>query len=351
MRWASYKHAAFTLVELLVVIAIIGILMGLLLPAVQAAREAARRMQCQNNLKQLGLASHNHEAALRYLPPGFRGDAVNGAPYYFDTWGPLAYLTPYMEQSNVYNTIDLRLTMFQLVPPFGIQATLAVRTIVPSFMCPSDRMESVCRDAYAISGDFAPSNYAFCMGTGITRGKTNWVGSPYEADGVTYGKSKTKITDIKDGSSNTVMASERLLGAGEERAVLPSAANLIPQTMYVNPNAEPTDANCASSLRINFNQRRMYTWVAGDPRCTIYNHYYSPNDKRNPDCIANFVGNPPDPLARGAAHGLSTARSRHASGVNVLNGDGSVRFISDSIELAIWRAVATRIGGEVATLD
>lgn len=347
----NQKRHGFTLVELLVVIAIIGVLVGLLLPAVQAAREAARRMQCQNNLKQLGLAAHNHESALRTLPPGFRGNPVNGAPYYFDTWGPLAYLTPFMEQSNVYNSIDLSLTMFQLVPPFGIQAPDAVRTRVPTFMCPSDTMESVCSDAYAIPGEFAPNNYAFCMGTGTTRGVTGWLGSPYEADGIAFGKSKIRITDIKDGSSNTVMASERLLGAGEERTELPDRAGLNPQTMYVNPNAEVNDANCSASLRINFSQRRMYTWVAGDPRCTIYNHYYAPNDRRNPDCVANFVGTPSDPLARSTAHSFSTARSQHTSGVNVLNGDGSVRVVSDSIDLVIWRALATRNGGEVAMLD
>ncbi len=354
LRQASLRKAdrtGFTLVELLVVIAIIGVLVGLLLPAVQAAREAARRMQCQNNLKQLGIASHNHEAALRHLPPGFRGNAVNGAPYYFDTWGPLAYLTPFMEQSNVYNSIDLRLTMFQLIPPFGIQAPDAVRTRVPSFMCPSDTMESVCRDAYAIQGEFAPNNYAFCMGTGTTRGVTGWLGSPYDADGVAYGRSKIRITDIRDGSSNTVMASERLLGAGDERTVLPSRVVMRTQTMYVNPNAEVNDANCSASLRINFNQRRMYTWVAGDPRCTIYNHYYAPNDRINPDCVANFVGTPADPLARSTAHGFSTARSAHTGGVNALNADGSVRFISDTIDLRIWRAVATRNAGEIAIIE
>src|SRR5262249_22820014 len=124
-----------------------------------------------------------------------------------------------------------------------------------------------------------------------------------------------------------------------------SRADIDPQTMYVNPGAETNDANCGSTLRINYNQRRGYTWVAGEPRCTSYNHYYPPNDRMNPDCVANFTGT--DAQLRSTGHGLSTARSRHSGGVNVLLCDGSVRFVSDSIGLPTWRALATRAGGEV----
>lgn len=335
----------FTLVELLVVIAIIGILVGLLLPAVQAAREAARRMQCTNNIRQLGLAAHNHESAMKFLPPAYRAQSIGGAPGYFDLWGTVALLTPYLEQTAVYNSIDLTKTMYQLTPPYGIQAPVAVVTRVPTFVCPSDRAEPVCSNAYAINGDFAPSNYAFCLGTGTTRGRTGWLGSPWDADGVFYAQSKIRLTDIKDGTSNTIGASERLLGEGGESTVLSSRAELKPQTMFVNPNAETNDANCGSSLRINFSQRRMYTWVAGEPRCTSYNHYYAPNDKLNADCVSNFTGS--DPVTRSSGHGLSTARSRHVGGVNAWYCDGSVRFVTDSIDMPTWRALATRSGGEV----
>lgn len=339
------QRSAFTLVEMLVVIAIIGVLVGLLLPAVQAAREAARRMQCQNNIRQLGLAAHNHESALKVLPSAYRGQQIGGAPGYFDLWGTLALLTPYLEQTAVYNSIDLKLTMYQLTPPYGIQAPTAVQTRVPTFMCPSDKMESVCSGAYGIPGELAPTNYAFCLGSGTTRGRTGWLGSPWDADGVFFAQSKVRLTDIKDGTSNTIGASERILGEGAESAVVASRAEIKPQTMFVNPGAETNDANCTSTLRTNFSQRRMYTWVAGEPRCTSYNHYYAPNDKANPDCVANFTGT--DPITRSSGHGLSTARSRHVSGVNAWYCDGSVHFISDSVDMGIWRALATRSGGEV----
>jgi prepilin-type N-terminal cleavage/methylation domain-containing protein/prepilin-type processing-associated H-X9-DG protein len=339
----------FTLVELLVVIAIIGILVGLLLPAVQAAREAARRMQCSNNVRQLMLAAHNHESAIRHLPPAYRGQQIGGAPAYFDLWGTLAHLTPYLEQTNVYNTIDLTKTMYQLTPPFGIQAPIAVQSRVPTFICPSDKGESVCSNAYAIVGELAPTNYAFCLGTGTSRGRTGWLGSPWDTDGVFFAQSKVRITDIKDGSSNTIGLSERILGEGGEATTLANRSELRSQTMFVNPGTETNDANCGSSLRTNFSQRRMYTWVAGEPRCTSYNHYYLPNDRLNADCVSNFNGN--DPVTRSSGHGLSTARSRHTGGVNASLCDGSVRFVTESLDLSVWRALATRQGGEVASLE
>src|SRR5262245_46871389 len=338
------RRTGFTLIELLVVIAIIAILIGLLVPAVQKVREAAARTECLNNLQQLGIATHNYAGVYKVMPPAYRGQQIGPAPGYYDLWGTLALLTPYLEQTPVYNSIDLNLTMYQLVPPFGIQAPVAVQTFVRTFVCPSDEMRSVCSNAYAIPGDLQPTNYAFCLGTGTTRGKTGWLGSPWDADGVFFAQSKIRLTAITDGTSNTVAASERLLGGGDEAVTVASRADIKPQTMYVNPGAETNDANCGTTLRVNFNQRRMYTWVAGEPRCTSYNHYYLPNDKVNPDCVANFVSVPADPLTRSSGHGLSTARSRHPGGVNALLCDGSVRFIADSIDLATWRALATRAG-------
>ena len=340
------RRRGFTLIELLVVIAIIAILIGLLLPAVQKVREAAARMKCSNNLKQLGLSALNYESAMNCLPPAYRGQSINGAPQYFDLWGTIALLTPYLEQTAVYNAIDLNQTMFQLTPPFLINSQTAVTTFVPIFMCPSDKGQAVLVGTYAPPGvPLAPGNYAFCLGTGTTKGRTGWAGSPYLADGVFYAQSRTRVTDITDGASNTVGASERILGDGPETTTLGSRAEIDPQTMYVNPGAETNDANCGSTLTINRAQRRGYTWVAGEPRCSSYNHYYRPNDRTNPDCVANFIST--DPQLRSTGHGLSTARSRHTGGVNVWLCDGSVRFVRDSIDLALWQSLATRAGGEV----
>jgi len=161
------RRRAFTLIELLVVIAIIAVLIALLLPAVQQAREAARRSQCKNNLKQLGLALHNYHSSLNVFPPNL----VPGGNFNYSAgnWGVLAFLNPYLDQTNVYNLMNLSAPTYASTSPYNIadpNNAKAVAIIVPLFLCPSDRGQPVALNAYGIAA-IGPTNYAACQGSGI----------------------------------------------------------------------------------------------------------------------------------------------------------------------------------------
>ncbi|HXT57532.1 MAG TPA: DUF1559 domain-containing protein, partial [Pirellulales bacterium] len=204
------KRTAFTLVELLVVIAIIGILIALLLPAVQAAREAARRSQCTNNLKQLGIALQNFEQMRKSLPTGttsqtYAPDPTIPANFY--RWSAFAHLTPFLEQTAVYNILDLSVPLYggpsqgYAVMPVNQKA---VQIVVPLFLCPSDNGRPVTNYLGVV---FGPSNYAACMGSGANGG------TEYNTDGIFYMNSDTKFADISDGASATAAMSESILGS------------------------------------------------------------------------------------------------------------------------------------------
>jgi prepilin-type N-terminal cleavage/methylation domain-containing protein/prepilin-type processing-associated H-X9-DG protein len=344
-------RAAFTLIELLVVIAIIAILIGLLLPAVQRVREAAARAQCTNNLKQLGLAMHNYEGVMSHLPPAFRGQvppAYAGFPAYFFSWSALAELNPYLEQTTIYNTMDLTQPMY--VPPaYNISPAnqFAVQQIVKLFLCPSDKMQPV-SVAYG-EPILGPTNYAVCVGSGTTNGGPPF-GSPWNSDGTFMAKIGLRITDITDGSSNTAMMSESLLGDGPENAGggmpnIPNAAQLV--YAYTGFGTPLSDGACAGAGQWNVSNRRGFSWATGEMRCGSYNHYYAPNSPLC-DCVTNDT-TPGEGIYTAVA--FRAARSRHSGGVNVLFGDGGVRFVSQSISLNTWRALATRASGDIPGSD
>src|SRR3982750_3623096 len=192
MSRSHSRKAGFTLIELLVVIAIIAILIGLLRPAVQKVREAAARMKCANNLKQIGLALHNYEGAVGKFPPLYPGTAPGSTAFnYKYTWSVLAQLNPYLEQTAIYNSMDLTQPMYNAGNQITAQNQFAVVQKVAIFLCPSDRGVPV-SSAYGVT-DMGPANYVACHGSGVSGGG---YGSPIAADGVFPAVNGVRITDI-----------------------------------------------------------------------------------------------------------------------------------------------------------
>jgi prepilin-type processing-associated H-X9-DG protein len=249
----------------------------------------------------------------------------------------LAELNPFLEQTAIYNTMDLSLQTFDPAPPFAITLPnqFAVQQTVKLFLCPSDKMQPVTTGPTYGVPVLGPTNYAFCNGTG-TNG-----GSPWGADGVFVAKRSLRVADITDGTSNTAMLSESTLGQGTA-----SASGQAPPPLsfvYAYLSGQPLSANaCAGATLWNVEQLRGYMWASGEIRCASYNHYLRPNAPQA-DCVT-FDAQPGP--TRYTALGWRAARSLHSGGVNLALCDGSVRFVANSIELTVWRGLATRAGGE-----
>ncbi|CAN5908768.1 DUF1559 domain-containing protein [soil metagenome] len=345
-RAMNRHRKGFTLIELLVVIAIIGVLIAMLLPAVQAAREAARRSQCLNNLKQIGIALHNYHSTLDCFPVGFLypkpGTHDPQIPTLHYRWSVLAQLSPYLEQSNVFNAMNMDWPTgtgasgsYGVPTPYtNFPANQTVRQVVDSlFLCPSD-------SGVRVNPDSGPTNYIFNTGDGINAGQTV-PGDVIGANG-TFTTTKISLALIRDGSSQTSAASEQVLGQPglADQATRDPVPGDWRQAIARSASLPLTDDSCTSAGR-GWRFDKGAGWWDGDYRNTSYNHYLPPNADR-PDCLGPF--NPHNP-------GWKAARSYHSGGVNMLFCDGSVRFLKDTIHLPTWRALATRSGGEVISAD
>lgn len=308
------SRRGFTLIELLVVIAIIGVLIALLLPAVQAAREAARRIQCTNNLKQIGLATHNYHDRLGALPGAQLAMGVT-------SFSALSHLLPGLELSTHYNALN-----FSLHNADPANVTIA-HTLVSTFVCPSDVNNS------ALASIGAQTNYMADMGSWIVWQSASGPNAGLQApNGVFYGNSATRFSDVIDGLSNTAFFSERVLADGNNAVVSPNS------DVFFHPGAPTTiDDAVAMCKAININdlsnQFPLFMgapWVNGQH---VFQHVTGPNTRSCGFFISLRATMPPS--------------SRHPGGVNVLMGDGSVKFIKDSINLATWRGLGTRGGSEI----
>ncbi len=340
------SRRAFTLIELLVVIAIIAILIALLMSAVQKVRQSAARTQCQNNLKQIGLALHNFQGEQKFLPPVFPATSkppyVGVVPDYFYSWSVLAQLNPYLEQTAIHNSMNLDIPMYSL-PLLNVlpENKFAVQQLIPVFLCPADKMQSL-GGGYGVPV-FGPVNYGACIGSGTTAGAAPY-GSPWDADGIFRAKVKGKLKEITDGLSNTVAFSESTLGEGPVMASGPIPGK--PSSVYANVPPPLTPAACASANLWNVQLPRGYLWASGEIRCASYNHFYPPNPPEY-DCVANLSTPGPQQYT---AVGFKAARSFHPGGVNILLADGAVRFVTNGIDPITWSALSTRAGGEIAAV-
>jgi prepilin-type N-terminal cleavage/methylation domain-containing protein/prepilin-type processing-associated H-X9-DG protein len=350
----------FTLIELLVVISIIAVLIALLLPAVQAAREAARRSQCVNNLKQIGIALHNYHSVSDCFPLGnaCTGQGAPGPCVSWDAFSPQAEMLGNMEQRAIYNAINFSLSGSQAANSTGIVAKIA------SFICPSD--SNAGRGGFSgwdLNNDNANINsYHASTGTTYIPGDNGQGGT--SSTGLFSYMFSYGIKDCTDGSSNTVAFAEALVGAPTQTIARGNGIEGSGGTptwggksvdVYQNVQQVTTDLQgCASAWQAGNTQNvvntRGYIWGFGVTGFTLFNTIVPPNSKQYAFNTCTFYGGGGWP---GGANGVNfaNATSNHPGGVNTLFGDGSVKFIKDSVNLNTWWALGTRSSGEVISAD
>ena len=326
-------RCGFTLVELLVVIAIIGILVGLLLPAVQAAREAARRMSCSNNVKQMVLATHNYHDTFRSFPAaGFYSRTQTS-----DSWSAQARILPQLEQANLQNLIDWNLS-------YAAQSNVS-RTRVATYLCPSEVKDEVRLAPKSFDPDFAyyPMNYGINMGEWLVFSPASGQGG----SGISSPNRRLRMSSITDGTSNTIAFAEiKAWNPYLRDGGTPSASG----------NPTPSDPATVVAFGGNFKANSGHTeWVDSRVHQSGFTTTFTPNtqvlftsDGRTYD--VDFTSSREGKSLTAPTYAAVTSRSYHTGGVTIGMADGSVHFISENIDLATWRGLGTRAGGEVSQL-
>jgi prepilin-type N-terminal cleavage/methylation domain-containing protein/prepilin-type processing-associated H-X9-DG protein len=338
------RRPGFTLIELLVVIAIIAILIGLLLPAVQKIREAANRMKCSNNLKQLGLAAHNFESSFQTLPPGEWTRSTDGGS---SRPSLLTVILAYVEQANKFNQFNFAFDVNTGAP------NVAARTQdVPIFKCPSETSSVF----FTAGGQpVGRTNYFGSIGAmADSRGLSDPMGGPfYVQSSVAAGETPLglPIAGLTDGTSNTAMFAEVMRGLATSGTTIFHTTNVQSGDIAVAPglyDGRNVSGCVGGSVASRIQYVGLQYYRGGINHNSFYSHTLPPNWNRKQSNPASQKYTCGDASFR-RAH--IAASSYHTGGVNVCLADGSVRFVRDSINFDTWRAVGSRSGGEVATLD
>ena len=335
MRFGITSRRAFTLIELLVVVAVIAILIALLLPALQQAREAARRTRCKNHLKQIAIAVHNYVDVAGVLPPSACIDLAVTETGNNGSWGVHGRILPFLDQSNLYNAVDLT-TAWDLQ-----QAIDGLK--IPMYACPSDPRSDEARDPGGGKVTLYPTNYGFSFGTWLVFDPESGRGG----DGAFFPNARLALEHFTDGTSNTLLT-------GEVKAWQPYRRNGGPPAAAIPDTVEAAETVVVTGMQ--FKQTGHTEWPDGRVHHHGFTTTLTPNTAvrctdgtSEYDCDYNSWQEGKNGVNGNASCAIITSRSYHSGAVNAALADGSVHSISQSIALSVWRSLGTRAGTEVVS--